>query len=112
MLPFFADPARVGSFAVELAALSARDPDALFRLLTTMASYQSRRDVDIMAIQPGMSQRTVTAMTSPSRLRVLVERSRCPVVHDAESFDQECDVRRDLRVGSRRVVSARARLVT
>ena len=50
-IPYYADAARIGRFAVDLDALAARDADALFQLLITMGSYQSRRDVDIMAIQ-------------------------------------------------------------
>jgi hypothetical protein len=35
-------------------------------------------------------------MTSPRRLRVLVERSPCAHLRDADVFDRCCDVRRDL----------------
>jgi len=97
--PFFADAARVGHFAVDLTALSARDPAAMFQLLITLASYQSRRDVDIMVIQRAMARRRVAEMTSARRLRVLVERSRCSLLRDADEFDRSCDVRRDLARG-------------
>lgn len=93
--PFYADPARVGGFAVDLEAVAARDPDALFKLLITLAAYQSRRDVDIMKIQRTMPTRHAIAMTSPRRLRVLVERSPCRHLRDAPTFEGACDVRRD-----------------
>jgi hypothetical protein len=93
--PFYADPARVGRFAVNLDAVAARDPAALFHVLVTLAAYQSRRDVDIMAIQQAMPARQAIAMTSPRRLRVLVEQTPCPNLRDAGTFDRACDVRRD-----------------
>ncbi len=55
--PYFSDRARVGPFAVDLDALRARDNEALFRLLVVMGLYQSRRDVDIMALQRTMPVR-------------------------------------------------------
>ncbi len=95
VLPFYADPSKVGRFAVDLDAVTDRDPSALFQLLVTLAAYQSRRDVDIMAIQRTMPARQATAMIAPSRLRVLVERARCPNLRDAAAFDGACDVHRD-----------------
>jgi hypothetical protein len=93
--PYYADPARVGRFAVDLDAVAARDPDALFQVLVTLAAYQSRRDVDIMAIQRAMPARKAAAMTSSRRLQVLVENSPCRNLRDASTFDRACDVRRD-----------------
>ena len=75
-VPYFADPERVGPFAVDLDALRRRDNDALFRLLVLMGLYQSRRDVDIMALQRAMPAGAATALLAPRRLRVLVERNR------------------------------------
>ena len=59
-IPYFADPARVGAFAVDLDALRARDNAALFRLLVLMSLFQSRRDVDIMTSQRAMPARGST----------------------------------------------------
>ena len=56
-VPFYADPRRIGPFAVDLRALASRDANAIFQVLITMAAYQSRRDVDIMEIQRGMPHR-------------------------------------------------------
>ncbi len=100
--PYFADPARVGAFAVDLAALRRRDDAALFRLLVLMGLYQSRRDVDIMTIQRSMPARAATAMTSTTRLRVLVDGGRCEHLHAAQQFDERCDVARDLARGTAR----------
>jgi hypothetical protein len=95
-VPFYGDPRRVGRFAVDLDALAARDPDAIFHLLITLGAYQSRRDVDIMAIQRSIGARRAAEMTSPRRLRVLIEGSACEYTRDPEIFDRCCDVRRDL----------------
>jgi hypothetical protein len=95
VLPFYADRTRVGPFAVDLDAVAARDPEALFQVLVTLAAYQSRRDVDIMAIQRATPARQAAAMTSPHRLRVLVDRATCRNLRDASTFDRACDVRRD-----------------
>lgn len=94
-VPFYCDPQQVGHFAVDPAALAAGDDDALFQLFVTLAMYQSRRDVDIMAIQRAMARRAATAMTAPYRLRMLVEASRCELLHRAAAFDETCSVRRD-----------------
>ena len=94
--PFFGDPARVGPFAVDLDRLRARDDGALFGLLVLMSLYQSRRDVDIMAIQRTMGRRTAAALTSTTKLRVLVEDGRCDRLRSAAEFDAGCDVRRDV----------------
>jgi len=40
--PFYADPAKVGRFAVDLKAVAARDPDALFQVLVTLAGWSRR----------------------------------------------------------------------
>ncbi|MCE9579549.1 MAG: hypothetical protein K8W52_40890 [Deltaproteobacteria bacterium] len=93
--PFYCDPARVGHFAIAPASLAAGRDDALFRLLTMMAMYQSRRDVDIMAIQRGMSRTQAAAMGSTRTLRVLVDDAGCALARDAEAFDDRCTVRRD-----------------
>jgi len=94
-LPYFADPSRVGRFAVDLDAAQARDDDALFRLLVLMGLYQSRRDVDIMTLQRTMPARQVTAMVSLRRLRVLVNTGRCEWLRAAATLDARCDVYRD-----------------
>lgn len=98
--PYFADRARVGPFALELDALRARDDAALFRLLILMAMYQSRRDVDIMTRQRTMRVRTAAALTSTTRLRVLVAGGRCQHLRTATAFDTRCDVRRELARGT------------
>ncbi|MCB9521434.1 MAG: hypothetical protein H6699_11245 [Myxococcales bacterium] len=99
-IPYFADPARVGAFAVDLDALRARDNAALFRLLVLMSLFQSRRDVDIMTSQRAMPAREVRALTSPALLRVLVGESRCDRMRTAAEFDSRCDVRRDFERGT------------
>jgi hypothetical protein len=89
----------VGAFAITPGSLAAGREDALFRLLVLMAMYQSRRDVDIMAIQRGMSRASATALVSRRRLRVLVESARCELPRDRHAFDDACTVRRDFDRG-------------
>ena len=98
-IPYFADRERVGPFAVDLDALRARDNGALFRLLILMGLYQSRRDVDIMTLQRTMPVSAARALVAPSRLKVLVERSRCERLRSAGDFDVGCDVHRDFDRG-------------
>jgi len=87
---------RVGPFAVDLAALNARDNEALFSLLVLMGLYQSRRDVDIMRIQRTMRPRTAERLTSTARLSRLITDARCERLRTAQTFDSGCDVHRDL----------------
>lgn len=44
-------PTKVGRVAVDPHTIAPRDPAALFRVSVTLAAYQSRRDVDVLAIQ-------------------------------------------------------------
>ncbi len=60
-----------------------------------LAMYQSRRDVDIMAIQRGMSRAQAAAVGSSRRLQVLVDDAACAHARDAAAFDDRCTVRRD-----------------
>lgn len=94
-VPFYCDPERVGGFAVSPARLAAGDDEALFRLLVTLAMYQSRRDVDIMALQRGMPHKQVMQLTAPRTLTTLVDRGRCEHLRSAYRFDVHCSVRRD-----------------
>lgn len=93
--PFYCDPSRIGAFAVVQDALAAGREPALFRLLVTLAMYQSRRDVDIMAIQRGMRRAHASGLTARRRLSVVVEDGRCEHLGDPNRFDASCDVRRD-----------------
>jgi hypothetical protein len=96
--PFYADRSRVGAFAVEPTALARGTEAALHQVVVSLAMYQSRRDVDIMAIQKGMPRAEAVRLTSPYRLKLAVEASRCIRLADAAAFDA-CDVRRDLAAG-------------
>ena len=98
-LPFYCDPARVGAFAVDAVELATGTEDAVFRMVVALAMYQSRRDVDIMAIQRTMPRRSAEPIVSPYRLRLLIETSRCERLAGAAAFDAGCDVRRDLGAG-------------
>ena len=98
-LPFYCDAMRVGHFAVAPASLAAGREEALFRLLITMAMYQSRRDVDIMAAQRDLPRAVTSELVATRRLRVLVSASRCDLLRDADRFDAWCSVRRDFERG-------------
>lgn len=93
-VPFYCDAARVGAFAVDRAALARGDDAAVFRLYVALAMYQSRRDVDVMAIQRTMARRQALAMVAPARLRVLVDGAACGHLQSADAFDAGCSVYR------------------
>jgi len=95
-LPFYCDPARVGAFAVDPERLAKADEAALFRLLVTFALYQSRRDVDIMALQRSIPAQTVETLTDLGSIAKLVQQCRCELAVDSHLFSRECTVRRDL----------------
>lgn len=96
-LPFYCDSARIGRFAVSRHALRAGREDALFQLLVTMSMYQSRRDVDIMALQRRIPANAAAELTHPSRLAALVAGSRCELLGSPARFDANCEVRRDFK---------------
>lgn len=92
ILPFYVDPSRVGRFAVDPNALAAGKSAALFRLFVALSMYQARRDTLIMRQQRAMSAAAVTTLTSPRRLRELVEATPCKHLASADEFDVGCDV--------------------
>jgi hypothetical protein len=94
VVPFYCDPARVGAFAIAPAQLAAGDERALFKLFVSLAMFQSRRDVDIMAIQRAMPRRAAEGMLAPRRLYVHVHASPCRHLRDAARFDAGCSVYR------------------
>jgi hypothetical protein len=97
--PFFADPSRVGAFAVDVAALNSRDEEALFALLVLMALFQSRRDVDIMRIQRAIPPVAVRRLMLAPGVARSIATHRCEKLRHAETFDTGCSVRRDLGRG-------------
>ncbi len=97
--PFYCDAGRVGPFAVDPSALARGTEPALHNVVVALAMYQSRRDVDVMAIQRGMDRGEARRMTSPYHLRLAVATSRCTQLVDATTFDAGCDVRRELAAG-------------
>lgn len=98
--PFFADAARVGFFAVDLDALRAHDEGALFKLLILFSFYQSRRDVDMMQRQATLPRSAVRELSSPKRLRVLIDDAPCKFLRDPFEFDGSCDVQRSFSRGT------------
>ena len=89
--PFYCDPARVGAYAVEPAALAAGDEAALFRLFVTLSMYQALRDVIIMARQRTTPARALRDVIDVRRLARALARHRCdaPLTPD---FVATCDV--------------------
>jgi hypothetical protein len=92
-LPFYCDPARVGSFAVSPAELSRGDEAALFRLFIGLAMFQARRDVVIMAQQRTLRRPIVRQLTSLAALSVAVRRSDCTFLGSADAL-ADCSVRK------------------
>jgi len=92
--PFYCDPARVGHFAVDPAALGRGEAAALFRLFVVLAMYQSRRDVDIMRRQRETGARDAANLATPSTLGRRISEGRCELLRSAEAFDAGCSVKR------------------
>jgi hypothetical protein len=92
--PYYCDPLRVGHFAVQPEELARGQEATLLRLFVTMAMFQARRDVVIMAQQRGMPRASVELLTSASHLEERVRASPCEHLGSAESFDRHCSVRK------------------
>lgn len=91
-LPFYCDPAKIGHFAIAPADLASGKEASLFRLLVTMAMFQARRDVVIMAQQRSMPSSAALHLTSPQWIQNQIHNSPCKFLAAAESFDRQCTV--------------------
>jgi len=97
VLPFYCDAARVGQFAVDVNELAKGERASIFRLLVTLAMFQARPDVRVMAQLRGMTRVRSNSLVSPNTLRRRISANECPCLVNAILFDAECSV---TRVGS------------
>ena len=91
----FADPERVGFFAVEPEQLRRGDPRALFRLLVATTMFQRRQDVQIMRILRGISREDAAELTSAPRLLRLVDESECEHLRSNRAMIDVCNLTKD-----------------
>lgn len=97
VVEMFCDPARVGAFAVDRAALRAGDSRALFRLLVATAMFQRRQDVQILRILQGISARDADEIADMDRLLALVDEGDCEHMRTTVSLADDCDLTKDPR---------------
>ena len=91
-LPFYCDPARVGTFAVAPEQLAEGSEAALFRLFISLSMYQALRDVVIMRQQRSLSIRAVRIVADLGALGRGIERHPCSILSSFEAFEEGCDV--------------------
>lgn len=91
----FTDPARVGEFAVDAAALAVGDGPALFRVLMATVMFQRRQDLQIMRVLRGLSADEVDELCSPARLLALADGSGCVHASTLSGLLERCDLRKD-----------------
>jgi len=91
-VPFYCDPSKVGHFAVDRTHLASGCGFAVFQLLAGMAMFQARRDVVIMRQQAAMGLGEARSVSSAETISLQLQRSDCPRVQSAETFDSGCSV--------------------
>lgn len=82
---------RVGHFAIDRAALVAGSPDALFRLLVTMAMFQRRSDLQIMRVLRGIAHGDALELTDAARLLSLAD-DNCELARTLDALLDQCDL--------------------
>jgi hypothetical protein len=92
--PFYCDPARVGTFAVNPKALANGNDASLFRLFVAMAMFQARRDVVIMEQQRTMQSGVARMLISVSAIERTLARHGCAKLATPEAFDEGCSVQK------------------
>jgi hypothetical protein len=91
----FCDPAVVGAWAVDAAALRAGDPDALFRLLVATTMFQRRQDQQILRILRATPLAAVQDLSDPRLLLAGAELSGCPALASNDALLGTCDLTKD-----------------
>ena len=91
----FCDPARVGHFAVDPAALAAGEGAALFRLLVTMTMFQRRSDAQIMRVLRGIERADALELTDADGLLELAAQAGCEHLASTQSIKDGCDLAKD-----------------
>ena len=91
-LPFYCDPNRIGTFAVEPDELAAGTSAAVFQLFVTLAMYQALRDVVIMRQQHALPPSSMRVVADVATVRRSVARHACPALHSIEAFEDGCNI--------------------
>lgn len=92
VLSMFADPSRVGHFAVTPKELHRSDPQAYFRLLVATTMFQRRQDVQIQRVLRGISADDVDGLTHAHRLMESATTCLCPRARSLAAVIEECDL--------------------
>lgn len=95
----FCDPAQVGLFAADPAAISAGDGAALFRMLVATSMFQRRQDQQILRILRRMPTAVVKEVSDQERLLALARKSACPHLKTNAALLGCCDLGKDPRTG-------------
>lgn len=90
--PFYCDPTRIGSFAVDPDELAAGSDAAIFRLFVTLSMYQALRDVVIMRRQRTLSRTSMRVIADMATVRRSISRHLCPTLRSVEAFELGCSV--------------------
>lgn len=88
----FADPRRVGAFAVDPTALASRDGAHLFRLLVAVAMFQRRQDNQITRILRGMTAEEAEEISSLPALLALADGCECEHARSLNGLLTRCDL--------------------
>lgn len=92
VLGMFADPARVGHFAVGVQELFAGEPRAYFRLLVATTMFQRRQDLQIQRVLRGIALADVSELTDLDGLRARSAACACPRGSSLDSLLTACDL--------------------
>lgn len=92
VLSMFANPARVGHFAVGIDDIKRQQPGALFRLLVATTMFQRRQDVQIQRVLRGINVEDVDELTDAPRLRAQSVACACPRARSLTELLTECDL--------------------
>ena len=82
---------RVGHFAIDREALADGSPEALFRLLVTMAMFQRRSDLQIMRVLRGIAYEDALELTDAARLVSLAD-DNCEFGRTLDALLNQCDL--------------------
>ena len=91
-LPFYCDPARVGSFAVAPGELATGEDAALFRLFVALSMYQALRDVVIMRQQRELPRSSMRVVADLGLVGRSIAKHPCSALRSATAFATGCDV--------------------
>lgn len=88
----FADPRRVGAFAIDSRAIASRDGAHLFRLLVAVAMFQRRQDNQITRILRGMTTADAAELSSLPALLSLADGCGCEHARSLDGILTRCDL--------------------